>query len=243
MNLLKQINGYQIYCLIKNYDIMKTDYEIKEDVLSELVWQPNIDETKIGVIVEDGVVTLSGVVDNYTKKIAAEKAAKAVKGVKAVTLDIEVKYGTDYKKTDKEIAKAVINAMAWDTSVPEDNVSVKVEDGWVYLSGELNWFYQKDAAKKAVENLLGVKGVVNSIHIKQAVEPTQIKERITKAFERSADVNARNITVSIDGHTVTLLGIVNSMAEKDEAQRTAYFAPGVYEVKNELKVQYQREFA
>ena len=147
---------------------MKTDYEIKEDVLSELAWQPNIDETNIGVIVEDGVVTLSGVVDNYTKKVAAEKA---------------------------------------------------------------------------VENLLGVKGVVNSIKIKQAVEPTQIKERITKAFERSADVNARNVTVSIDGHTVTLRGTVNSMAEKDEAQRAAYFAPSVYEVKNELKVKYQREYA
>ncbi|MFO7674630.1 MAG: BON domain-containing protein [Lutibacter sp.] len=222
---------------------MKTDYEIKEDVLSELAWQPNIDETKIGVIVEDGVVTLSGVVDSYTKKIAAEKAAKAVKGVKAVALDIEVKYGTDYKKTDKEIAKAVINALTWDTSVPEDKITVKVEDGWVYLSGELKWFYQKDAAKKAVENLLGVKGVVNSIKIKQAVEPKLIKERITKAFERSAEVNAKNVSVVIDGHTVTLRGTVNSIAEKDEAQRAAYLAPGVYEVKNELKVQYQREYA
>lgn len=222
---------------------MKTDYEIKEDVLNELAWQPNIDETKIGVIVEDGIVTLSGVVDSYTKKLAAEKAAKAVKGVKAVALDIEVKYGTDYKKTDKEIAKAVVNALTWDTSVPEDKVSVKVEDGWVYLSGELKWFYQKDAAKKAVENLLGVKGVVNSIQIKQSIEPTQIKERITKAFERSAEVHAKNVTVSVDGHTVKLRGTVNSIAEKDEAQRAAYLAPGVYEVKNELKVQYQREFA
>ncbi len=222
---------------------MKTDAELKNDVLDELAWQPNIDETKIGVIVEDGVVTLSGVVDNYTKKIAAEKAVKAVKGVKAVALDIEVKYGSDYKKTDKEIAKAVVNALTWDTSVPEDKISIKVEDGWVYLSGELKWFYQKDAVKKAVENLLGVKGVVNSIQIKQVVEPGQIKERITKAFERSADVNARNVTVSVDGHVVTLRGTVNSMAEKDEAQRAAYLAPGVYEVKNELKVQYQREYA
>ncbi|WP_372794622.1 BON domain-containing protein [Lutibacter sp.] len=222
---------------------MKTDYEIKEDVLSELAWQPNIDETKIGVIVENGVVTLSGVVDSYTKKLAAEKAAKGVKGVKAVALDIEVKYGTDYKKTDKEIAKAVVNALSWDISVPKDKVSVKVEDGWVYLSGELKWFYQKDAAKKAVQNLLGVKGVVNSIQIKQAVEPTQIKERISKAFERSANVLAKNVTVSVDGHTVTLRGTVNSIAEKDEAQKAAYFAPGVYEVKNELKVQYQHEYA
>lgn len=220
------------------YTIMKTDYEIKDDVLAELLWQPNIDETKIGVIVEDGVVTLSGVVDSYTKKVAAEKAVKSVKGVKAVALDIEVKYGTDYKKTDKEIAKAVVNALAWDTSVPEEKVSVKVEDGWVYLSGELKWFYQKEAAKKAVENLLGVKGVINSIQIKQAVEPTEIKEKITKAFERSAEVNAKNISISVDGHTVTLRGTVNSIAEKDEAQRAAYFAPGVYEVKNELVVKY-----
>lgn len=224
---------------------MKTDAEIKNDVLDELAWQPNIDETKIGVIVEDGIVTLNGVVDNYTKKVAAEKAVKAVKGVKAVALDIDVKYGTDYKKTDKEIAKAVVNALAWDTSVPEDKVAIKVEDGWVYLSGELKWFYQKDAAKKAVENLLGVKGVVNSIQIKQVLEPFQIKDRITKAFERSADVNARNVTVTVtvDGHTVTLRGTVNSIAEKEEAQRAAYFAPGVYEVKNELKVQYHPEYA
>lgn len=222
---------------------MKTDAEIKNDVLDELAWQPNIDETKIGVIVEDGVVTLNGVVDNYTKKVAAEKAVKAVKGVKAVALDIDVKYGNDYKKTDKEIAKAVVNALAWDTSVPEDKVAIKVEDGWVYLSGELKWFYQKDAAKKAVENLLGVKGVVNSIQIKQVLEPFQIKDRITKAFERSADVNARNVTVVVDGHTVTLRGTVNSIAEKEEAQRAAYFAPGVYEVKNELKVQFHPEYA
>jgi osmotically-inducible protein OsmY len=217
---------------------MKTDFELKNDVLDELAWQPNIDETKIGVIVENGVVTLSGVVDNYTKKIAAEKAAKAVKGVKAVALDIEVKYGTDYKKTDKEIAKEAVNALTWNTSVPDDKISVKVEDGWVYLSGEVNWFYQKDAAKKAVENLLGVKGVINSILIKQAVEPSNIKDRITKAFERSAEVNAKNITISVDGHTVTLRGNVNSIAEKDEAQRAAYLAPGVSEVKNELTVQY-----
>jgi osmotically-inducible protein OsmY len=218
--------------------IMRSDYEIKEDVLAQLLWERNITETEIGVIVENGVVTLSGVVDSYTKKLAAEKAAKKVDGVKAVALDIEVKYGTDYKKTDKEIAKAVINALQWNISVPDDKITVKVEDGWVYLSGELKWFYQKDAAKKAVENLLGVKGVINSIQIKQAVEPTNIKDRISKAFDRSAEVNAKNITVSVDGHTVTLRGTVNSIAEKDEAQRAAYLAPGVYEVKNELVVQY-----
>ena len=222
---------------------MKTDAQIKEDVLDELLFQPNIDETKIGVIVEDGVVTLSGIVDNYTKKVAAEKAAKKVKGVKAVALDIDVKYGSEYKKTDKEIAKAVVNALTWDTSIPENKISVKVEDGWVYLSGELKWFYQKNAAKKAVENLLGVKGVVNSILIKQAVKPSQIKERITKAFKRSAQIDADKVSVLIDGHTATLRGTVHSIAEKDEAQKAAYLAPGVYEVKNELKVQYYPEYA
>lgn len=222
---------------------MKTDAELKNDVLDELAWQPNIDETKIGVIVENGIVTLSGVVDNYTKKLAAEKAAKVVKGVKAVVLYIDVKYITEFKKTDKEILNAVLNALAWDTSVPENKVSVKVKDGWVNLSGELKWFYQKDAAKKAVENLLGVKGIVNSIHIKQAVEPTQIREKINSAFERSSELNAKNIYIVINSHTLTLRGAVSSIAEKDEAQRAAYLAPGVYEVKNELKVQYQREYA
>ncbi|WP_372794620.1 BON domain-containing protein [Lutibacter sp.] len=222
---------------------MKTDAQIKEDVLDELLWQPNIDETKIGVIVEDGVVTLSGILNSYTKKLEAEKAAKNVKGVKAVALDIEVKHGSDFKKTDKEIAKAAVDALTWNTSIPEDKIAIKVEDGWVYLSGELNWFYQKDAAKKAVENLLGVKGVVNSIEIKQAVQPSQIKEKITKAFERSAQVDANKVSVIVDGHTVTLRGTVHSLAEKDEAQKAAYLAPGVYSVKNELKVQYYPEYA
>lgn len=222
---------------------MKTDAQIKEDVLDELVWQPNIDETKIGVIVENGVVTLSGVVDSYTKKLEAEKAVKSVLGVKAVALDIDIKYGSDYKKTDKEIAKAAVNAIAWDTSIPEDKVSIKVENGIIYLTGELKWAYQKNNAKKVTENLLGVKNVVNNIKIKQAVQPTDIKERITKAFERSADIHAKNITVSADGHTVTLRGTVSSISEKDEAEKAAYLAPGVYDVKNELRVQYYTEYA
>lgn len=217
---------------------MKTDAKIKESVLEELTWQPNIDETQIGVIVENGVVTLTGIVDSYTKKVAAEKAVKNVIGVKAVAENIEVKYGTSYKKTDQEIAKAIVHAFEWDTAVPKDKVTIEVRDGWVYLSGELQWTYQKVAAKRAVENLLGVKGVINSITIKQAVEPSQIKQKITKAFERLADVDAKNITVDVDGHKVKLRGKVHSLAEKDEARKTAYYAPGVYEVENELEVAY-----
>jgi len=217
---------------------MRSDSEIKEDVLDELMWQPNIDETQIGVIVEKGVVTLTGFVDAYAKKTAALDAVKNVKAVKAVANDIEVKYGTDYKKTDKEIAKAVVNALTWNASVPDDKLAIEVRDGWVHLSGELEWHYQKDAARKAIENLLGVKGVINNITLKQAIVPSEIKQKITKAFERLADLDAKNIKVEVDGHKVKLKGKVHSYAEKDEARKTAFYAPGVYEVENELEVAY-----
>lgn len=222
---------------------MKTDAQIKMDVLDELKWQPNVDETQIGVIVENGVVTLSGVVNDYSKKTAAERAAKRVSGVKAVAEDIEVKYGESYKKTDKEIAKAVVNALEWNASVPDDKITVKVEDGWVYLNGEVEWSYQRDAAKRTVEHLLGVKHVANNISIKQTVKATDIKEEIKKAFERAADLEAKNIIVEVDGHTVTLKGKVHSLAEKEEARKTAYSSPGVYTVKNELKVEYYPAYA
>ncbi len=222
---------------------MKTDAEIKEDVLNELAWQPNVDETEIGVIVEDGVVTLSGVLNNYSKKIAAEKAVKSVEGVKALAGDIEVKYGDSFKKTDKEIAKAVVDALKWNSSVPEENIKVKVEDGWVYLSGEVKWSYQKNATKRAVENLLGVRNVINSITLKQDVKPFEVKDRIKKAFERSAEIDANKVTVITDGNTVTLKGKVSSIKEKEEAETAAYRAPGVFHVKNELRVQYYTAYA
>lgn len=222
---------------------MKTDVEIKDDVLEELAWQSNVDETQIGVIVEKGVVTLTGVVNNYSKKLAAEKAAKNVEGVKAVALDIEVKYGSDFKKTDKEIAKAAVDAFEWNSSVPEDDISIKVENGWVYLSGEVEWSYQKIAAKNAVEKLLGVKGVTNSITLKNKIKPTEVKEKIKKAFERMTALDADGIILETHGHTVTLRGKVHSLKEKEDAETAAYNAPGVYDVKNELKVQYSAEYA
>lgn len=215
---------------------MKNDSEIKEDVLDELMWQPNIDETQIGVIVEKGVVTLTGFVDTYVKKTAALDAVKNVKGVKAVANDIEVKYGSDYKKTDKEIAKAVVNALTWNSSVPDDKLTIEVRNGWVTLSGELEWYFQKEAARKAVEDLLGVEGVINNVTLKQAIVPSEIKQKITKAFERLADLDAQNIKVEVEGHKVKLKGKVHSYAEKDEARKTAYYAPGVYEVENELEI-------
>ena len=222
---------------------MKTDAEIKQDVLDELAWIPNIDETQIGVIVENGIVTLSGVVNQYAKKVAAEKAAKNVVGVKAVAEDIEVKYGEEYKKTDKEIAKAVVNVLEWNASVPKEKVMVKVDNGYVYLSGEVPWAYQRKAAKRTVQNLLGVKGVVNNIKIEQKIRPTEVKKRIAKAFERSATIDAGKVKVEADGSTVKLTGTVTSIKEKEDAEKAAYQAPGVSEVINKLKVQFYPTYA
>ncbi len=215
---------------------MKTDAQIKRDVQDELIWEPSIDETKIGVSVEDGVVTLSGEVDSYAKKIAAEKAAKRVKGVRAVAEDIVVSYGLEDEKTDTEIAKAVVNALTWHASVPEDTIVPKVENGWVYLTGQVRWGYQKESAKNAVRDLAGVKGVINSITISQGIEPLEVKKRIKEAFERSADLEAKGISVLTAGHMVILEGTVHSLKEKEDAERVAFNAPGVYEVKNNLIV-------
>ena len=222
---------------------MKTDARIREDVLNQLAWEPDIDDRQIGVAVENGVVTLSGVVNSYTSKMAAEKATKKVSGVKAVAEDIEVKYGDAFKKTDKEIAKAVVDALEWNISVPDNKIMVKVDDGYVYLTGEVNWDFQRNAAKKAVENLLGVKYVANNITLKQKVEAKDIKNKIQTAFTRAADIDAKKISVEVDGHTVTLKGTVRSWAEKEEARKTAYAAPGVYNVKNEIRVEYSPAYA
>ncbi len=164
-------------------------------------------------------------------------------GVKAVAEDIVVKYPSSLVKSDTEIAKAALDALKWHSSVPNDAVKIKVEDGWVYLSGELKWGYQKNSAKNAIKDLTGVRGVSNSIVIKQDVKPFEVKERIEKAFERSAEIDAKGIIVTTDGHTVTLSGKVHSIKEKEDAEKAAFKAPGVYEVKNNLRVQYYTEFA
>lgn len=222
---------------------MKTDAKIKLDVQDELAWEPSIDETKIGVAVDEGVVTLSGEVDSHSKKIAAEKAAKRVSGVKAVAEDIVVKFPSSLDKSDTEIAKAAVDALEWHSSVPNDSVIVKVENGWVSLSGAVKWAYQKYSATNAVKDLVGVKGVSNSISIKQDVKPILVKDTIEEAFERSARIDAKGIMVSTDGNTVTLSGKVNSIKEKEEAEKAAFRAPGVLHVVNKLKVQYYPTYA
>ena len=215
---------------------MKSDGQIKQDILDELVFQPNIDETQIGVVVENGIVMLTGIVDDFTKKVVANEAVKKVKGVKAVADDIEVKYGTNYQKTDKEIAKAIISAFEWNTSIPEDKITVEVSNVWVNLSGEVEYTYQKEAAKRVTASILGVKGINNTIQIAASVEPVEVKENISRAFKRSATLKAQQINVEIFEDTVKLTGQVHSLSEKRSAQKIAYFTPGVYKVKNELAI-------
>lgn len=185
---------------------MRTDEEIKKDILETLKWQPNIDDTQIGVIVENGTVTLTGFVDDFQKKVAAESVVKKINGVKALVADITVKYGDNYRKTDKEIAKALVHAFEWDTSVPEEEIYIEVRDGWVDLSGEVEHHYQRNSAKRVAESIMGVKGINNVINIKQTLEPTKISEEIKKTYLRLADIEASNISIKVKGGMVILSG-------------------------------------
>jgi osmotically-inducible protein OsmY len=217
---------------------MKTDLEIKNDVLTELKWQPNMEETEIGVTVNDGIVTLIGIVSNLPKKTAIENAVKRISGVKAVAEEIKVKYTDSDKQSDIEIAKAAINALEWNASVPSEDIIVTVENGIIYLTGELEWEYQKRFAKRTIEHLYGVKEVINNIDVKPKATPQHVVNQIKKAFERSANMDAKNIKVAIHNQEVTLSGTVRSMKEKEDAEIAAYHAPGIANVINQLEVEY-----
>ncbi|AUC75403.1 BON domain-containing protein [Olleya sp. Bg11-27] len=217
---------------------MKTDFELKKNVLEELAWLPNIDETQIGVTVNHGVVTLTGEVNELPKKMAIEDAVKRLSGVKAVAEAITVKYSSSDKQSDIEIAKAAINALEWNASVPSEAIIVEVEDGSIYLTGELEWPYQKSFAKRTIEHLYGVKEVVNNIHLKPKPTPSNVEHLIHKAFTRSANIDAKNIKVAVNDHELTLSGTVHSIKEKDDAEIAAYNTPGINNVINQLKVDY-----
>ena len=218
---------------------MKDNAEIQKDVQDAIKWEPLLRAAEIGVTVKDGVVTLTGTVDSYPKKMEAEDAAKRVEGVKAVVEKIEVKFNNGWaKKDDNEIATEVVNALKWHWQIPVDKIKAKVEKGWVTLSGELEWNYQKEAATNAIKNLLGVTGVGNNISIKSETQDRVEKMDIESALRRNWSIDDRNITVTASGHKATLTGTVDSWYEKDEAARIAWNAPGVWSVENELVVQY-----
>jgi len=217
---------------------MKNNEELQKDVQDAIKWEPLLNAAEIGVTAKDGVITLTGIVDSYSKKSEAEDAAKDVAGVKAVVEKIEIKFGTSDRKDDNEIANEVLSAFKWNWEVPSEKVKVKVEDGWVFLDGELNWNYQREAAKKAVSKLAGVKGVSNNITIKSETHDQIEKGDIERAFSRNSSLDDKDVKVKVSGNSVTLNGTVNSWYQKDEAGRIAWNAPGVWAVDNELVVDY-----
>jgi osmotically-inducible protein OsmY len=216
---------------------MKSDIQIQKDVMEEIRWQPYLNASQIGVAVKNGIVTLSGQVDSFSKKLAAEKAAKKVAGVKAVAEDIQVGISPSFLKTDAEIAEAVLNALKWHTAVQEEKIKIKVEEGVVRLEGEVEWEYQRNNAKTAIENLTGVKAVINSITLKPRVNAADIKQKIRAAFQRSANVDAGKIITEVAGNKVSLYGKVRSLAEKEDAEIAAWNAPGVVSVESHLEIE------
>ncbi len=221
---------------------MKTNADLQKDVQDAIKWEPLLNAAEIGVTVKDGVVTLTGSVDSYSKKTEAEDAARNVAGVKAVVEKIEIKFSSQWaRKDDNEIATEVVNALKWNWQIPKDKIKVKVEKGWVTLAGDLEWNYQKESAREAVKNLVGVMGVSNIIEIKSESRDLVEEKEIENAMRRNWAIADQDILVKVSGHKVTLSGTVTSWYQKDEAARIAWNAPGVWTVDNELVIAYDYE--
>lgn len=215
---------------------MKSNTQLQRDVMDELQFEPSVDASNIGVIAKDGIVTLTGKVNNYAAKYAASEAAERVTGVKAVTDEMKVDLPAYHQRDDQDIAEAALNALKWHVWVPKDAVKVKVEGGWITLEGTVDYQFQKQEAEDAVQNLTGVIGVSNLINLKSVPAQSDLKTKIENALKRAAELDGERINVEVDGNKVTLRGNVSSWAEREEAERVAWSAPGVWNVNDELEI-------
>lgn len=216
---------------------MRTDLELQRDVIAELDWEPSLSGHEIGVAVKNGVVTLSGTVASYAKKIEAERAAEKVHGVKAVALDLNVKLPFSLVRTDTEIAHAALGALKWDVEVPDDRITLRVDDGRIVMEGDVDWQYQRNSAERAVRYLAGVKSVTNLITVKsKRVSRYDVSSKIKDAFKRSAEIDSSKIDVETADSKVILKGVVRSWAERRDAELAAWSAPGVTQVDDRLAV-------
>ncbi|MGB9120707.1 MAG: BON domain-containing protein [Candidatus Angelobacter sp.] len=215
---------------------MKTNTQLQFDVLDELQYEPSVDAAEIGVTAKDGIVTLAGNVKSYVEKWSATRATERVNGVKAVVDELQVRLPDVHLRTDEDLARAVLNALKWDVTVPDDRIKVKIEHGYITLEGNVDYKYQETSAIKAVRNLAGVKGITNLITVKPQATPSEVKRKIEGAFRRTAELDAQRIKVDVHDNKVTLRGIVHSWAERDEAERAAWSAPGIAFVEDKLIV-------
>jgi osmotically-inducible protein OsmY len=217
---------------------MKSNEDLQRDVQNAIKWEPLLHAAEIGVTAIDGVVTLTGTVDSYAKKYEAEEAAKKVYGLKALVEKIEIKFSSTWKKDDTEIATEILNVLKSEWEIPNDDIIVKVENGWVRLDGEVQWNYQREAAKKVVKQLSGVLGVTNDIKLSAETHDAIEKKDIQDALTRNWSISEQDIDVIVLGNKVTLNGTVDSYYQRDEAGRIAWIAPGVISVDNELVVEF-----
>ncbi|HTM95305.1 MAG TPA: BON domain-containing protein [Croceibacterium sp.] len=215
---------------------MDQDRVLQRKVIAELEWEPAVESAAIGVSVVDGVVALAGYVKSYAEKLAAERAVRRVAGANAIAEELKVRYDTDAKTADHEIARRIVDVFGWNVLLPKDKLQVKVENGWVTLSGEVEWQYQNHEAKRVAAQINGVTGVSNNITIKQRLHPSDVRKQIEDAFERQAGLDARGVIVAVDGHKVTLSGQVHAWFERQAAERAAWAAPGVTQVVDRIAV-------
>lgn len=217
---------------------MRSNEELQKNVVDAINWEPLLQSAEIGVKADNGVITLTGAVNTYIKKSEAEQAAKNVAGVRSVIEKIEVVFNVHDTKTDAEITAAIANLFKWHWDIPGDKITVTVENGWVFLTGELEWNYQKEAAKMAVSNMIGIKGITNNISITTSSKDVIEKKDIEIAIERNGAINNKNMTIYVHDNIVTLKGHVDSWHQKSEAERIAWNAPGVKQVQNDLYVDF-----